>query len=107
MMDDLWRLTKGGNTMVPTQKLEPANWEITAFSFQCDPINEVVTVRVTRDWAATCVWYLNYKANATKQSGQKISRAVKQSSIDKCLGPNCPIVTKYLEKLIQEEFGNE
>jgi len=93
--------------MVPTGKLEPANWEITAFSLQCDHISEVVTVRVTRDWAATCAWYLKHKANVTKQSGQKIGKAMKQSSLDKCLGPNCPLVTKYRDKLIQEEFGKE
>ncbi len=93
--------------MEPTGKLEPANWEITAFSLQCDHINEVVTVRVTRDWTATCAWYLKYKTNAAKQSGQKIGKAVKQSSIDKCLGPNCPIVTEYRKKLIQEEFAKE
>lgn len=93
--------------MVPTEKFEPANWEITAFSLQCDHIREVVTVRVTGHWSATCAWYLENKADATKQSGQKIGKAVKQSSIDKCLGPNCPIVTKYREKLIQEEFGKK
>ncbi len=103
MIHDLCRFAKGGNMMEPTGKLEPANWEITAFSLQCDHISEVVTVRVTRDWAATCAWYLKHKADAIKQMG----KAVKRSSIDKCLGPNCPIVTKYREKLVQEEFGNE
>ncbi len=93
--------------MEPTGKLEPANWEITAFSLQCDRISEVVTVRVTRDWAAACAWYLKHKADATKQKGQKTVKASKQSSIDKCLGPICPIVTKYREKLIQEESGKK
>ena len=92
--------------MKPTEKLEPANWEITAFSLQCDHISEVVTVRVTRDWAATCAWYLKYKANVTKQSGQKIDKAIKQR-IDKCLGPDCPLVAKYREKLIEEELGKK
>ncbi len=103
MTDNLWQFTKGGNMMLPTGKFEPANWEITAFSLQCDLINDVVTVRVTRDWTAICAWYLKHKADATKQ----IAKAIKQSSIDKCLGPNCPIITKYREKLIQEETGNE
>ena len=87
-------------------KLGPANWEITAFSFGCDYIGDTVTVRVTRDWLATCAWYLKYKANVTKQSGQKTDKAIKQG-IEKCLGPDCPAVTKYREKLIEEEFGKK
>jgi len=92
--------------MEPTGKFEPANWEITAFSFRCDYIGDMVTLRVTRDWLAACAWYLKYKANITKERERKIDQVVKQT-IDKCLGPNCPIVTKYREKLIQEEFGKE
>ena len=92
--------------MESTKKLQPANWEITAFSLQCDHIGDRVTLRVTRDWLAVCAWYLKYKANITKERERKIDKIVKQT-IDKCLGPNCPIVTKYREKLIQEEFGKE
>ncbi len=92
--------------MEPTGKLEPANWEITAFSLQCDHVGDTVTVRVTRDWLATCSWYLKHKANATKQSGQKIDKGIRQS-IGKCLGPDCPVITKYREKLIEEEVGKK
>lgn len=96
--------TIGGNMMEPTRKFEPANWEITAFSLRCDYIGDMVTLRVTRDWMAICAWYLKYKTNATKESKQELDKAIKQK-IDKCLGPECPIVTKYREKLIEEEFG--
>jgi hypothetical protein len=106
MMDYLSPFTKGGKTMEPTGKPEPANWEITAFSLRCDYIGDMVTVRVARDWLATCAWYLKYKTNATKESKQGIDKAIKQR-IDKCLGPNCPIVTKYREKLIEEDFGKK
>jgi len=102
MMDYLSPFTKGGETMEPTGKPGPANWEITVFSFGCDYIGDRVTVRVTRDWLAKCAWYLKYKANATKQSGQKIDKAIKQRT-DKCLGPGCPLVANYREKLIEEE----
>ena len=90
--------------MKPTEKLEPANWEITAFSLLCDHIGETVTVRVTRGWVATCAWYLKHKANETKKSGQKIDKAIKGKE---CLGPGCPNVIKYREKLIEEEFGEK
>ncbi len=92
--------------MEPTGKLKPANWEITAFSLQCDHINEIVTIRVSRDWTAACAWQLKYNAAVTKQSRQEMDKAVKKSA-GKCLGSNCPIVTKYRDKLIQEEFGKE
>lgn len=90
----------------PSVKFEGANWEITAISLRCDYIGDIVTVRVTRDWLATCAWYLKYKTNATKQSKQKIEKAIKQR-IDKCLGPDCPIIAEYREKLIKEEFGEK
>ncbi len=92
--------------MEPTGKLQPANWEITAFSLKCNHIGDKVTLRVTRDWLAACAWYLKYKANVTKRSGKKMEKGIKQS-IDKCLGPSCSIIRKYREKLIQEEFGKE
>ncbi len=92
--------------MEPTGKLQPANWEVTAVSLQCNHIGDKVTLRVTRDWLAACAWYLKYKTNVTKRSAQKMQKVIKKS-IDKCLGPDCPIVTKYREKLIQEEFGKE
>jgi len=92
--------------MEPTGKLEPANWEITAFTLRCDYIGDTVTVRVTRDWVATCAWYLKYRANVAEQSVQKIDKVIKQRT-DKCLGPGCPNVTKYRETLIKKELGKE
>ncbi len=90
----------------PIGKLEPANWEITAFSHLCDHIGETVTVRVTRDWVATCAWYLKYKTDVPNRRKQEIDKIIKLR-IDKCLGPDCPSVTKYREKLIEEEFGRK
>ena len=85
-------------------KLETAEWEITAISLRCDYIADVVTVRVSRDWLAKCAWYLKYKQKATKESEEKIDKVTKHR-IGKCVGPDCSVVTKYREKLIEEEFG--
>ena len=87
-------------------KLGPANWEITAFSFGCDYIGDTVTVRVTRDWLAKCAWYLKYKTDTPKGRKQEIDKVIKHR-IDKCLGPDCPLVAKYREKLIEEAFGKK
>ncbi len=81
-------------------KFEGANWEITAISLRCDYIGDLVTVMVNRDWSATCAWYLKYKSNTSKE----LDTTIKQI-IDKCVGPDCPIVTKYRDKLIEEEAG--
>lgn len=88
----------------PTVKLETANWEKTAISLRCDSINDFVAVMVNRDWLAKCAWYLKYKSEATKGNKQNIDKTIR-GRIDKCIGPGCPIVTKYRDKLMEEERG--
>jgi len=95
---------RGGERMQSTGKPEAANWEITATSLRCDYTGNVITIRVSRDWLANCTWYIKYKLNAPKEKKQKIDKTIKRR-IDKCIGPNCPIVTKYRDKLMEEEFG--
>lgn len=90
----------------PSEELERANWEITAAALPCDYISDLITVRVTRDWVADCGWYLKYKSDRSKGSKQKPEKGGK-GKIDKCVGPDCPIVTKYRGKLIEEEFGRK
>jgi len=87
----------------PTVKPEPAHLEVTAISFRCDYIGDYVTVMVNRDWLANCVWYLKYKSNTSKEEKQGLNTAIKQR-IDQCVGPDCPVITKYREKLTEEEF---
>lgn len=88
----------------PAVKLETANWEKTAISLRCDSIDDFVTVMVNREWIAKCAWYLRYKLKATKENKQKIDKTIK-GRIDKCEGHDCPVVTKYRDKLIEEERG--
>jgi len=85
-------------------ELEPPNWEITAAALPCDCVGDLVTVRVKRDWLAECAWYRKYKLDASKGNKEKLDKTIKQG-IDKCVGPDCPVVTKYRDKLIEEEFG--
>jgi len=87
---------KGGKMIQPSVELKAANWEITAITLRCDYIGDVVTVMVNRDWLAKCTWYLKHKLSTSKENKQRI---------DKCVGPDCPVVKKYRAKLIEEEFG--
>ena len=90
----------------PSAEREPANWEITAVALQCDYIGDLVTVRVKRDWVAECAWCHKYKLNTFKVRQLKIDTTIR-GRIDKCVGPDCPIVTKYRDQLIEEEFGKK
>lgn len=92
--------------MQPTSKPQTANWEITAISFRCDYIDDFATVRVHRDWLATCTWYLKYKTDASKGNRQTLDPIV-QPRINKCVGPDCPLVRAYRDKLIKEESGEK
>ena len=92
--------------MQSTAKLETANWEITAISLRCEYIGDFVTVRVSGDWLAKCAWYLKYKSEVSKGKNQELATIIKQR-IDKCVGPDCPIVTKYRGRLIDEESGKK
>ncbi len=86
--------------------LEQANWDTTAAALPCDYIGELITVRVTRDWAAECAWYVKYKSNSSKRKKQRLDKIIKERT-GKCVGPECAIVTRYREKLIEEEFGKK
>ena len=86
--------------------LERANWEITAAALPCDYVDDLITVRVTRDWAAECAWYAKYKSSRSKGNKQRLEKRIKERT-EKCMGPECPIVAQYREKLIEEEFGRK
>ena len=90
----------------PSEKLELADWEMTAIALPCDYIGDLITVRVSRDWLAECAWCLKYKLNTSKGERQELDSTIK-GKIDKCVGPDCPIVTGYRDKLIEEEFGEK
>ena len=87
----------------PSADRERANWEVTAIALPCEYIGEYITVRVSGDWLAHCAWHLKYKSNPSREKFDGII----MDKIDKCVGPDCPIVTGYREKLIEEEFGGK
>ena len=88
------------------EKLKSAHWEITATGLRCDYIDDFITVRVNQDWLAECAWYLRYKKKTSKENKQKFGKTIMQK-IEKCVGPDCPIIAKYRDKLIEEELGKK
>ena len=84
------------------QDIQPGNWEITATTIRCDHVDDFVTIMVESDWSARCVWYGRYKEASPQSSKAKPDKAVR-SRIPLCLGPECPLVIEYRDKLIDQE----
>jgi len=91
--------------MIPARTdLQPANWQITATTIQCDRVDDAVTVMVDRDWTIRCTWYRRYKQKALEDKKHKFEKAIR-IKIEKCLGAECPLAINYRDKLIQEELS--
>ena len=89
--------------MAKTQtKLEPANWQITATTVRCEPVDDFVTIMVNKDWTVKCAWFNRYKQKALDNPKQKFDKKIKPK-IEKCQGPECSYQTDYRDKLIKEE----
>jgi len=87
--------------MQSTTKPESAKWAITAKKLWCELIEDYVTLTVTKEWLAKCTWFLKYKAR-TGQNAPRMNNTVREK-INKCAGPDCPVVTKYRDRLMAEE----
>ena len=83
--------------------LKPGSWQITATTIHCDYVEDDVTIMVDKDWTTRCAWYRRYKQR-TLEDGKKFDKTIKVKTA-RCLGPECPLVIKYRDKLIQDEFG--
>jgi hypothetical protein len=42
----------------------------------------------------------------SKGNKQKFGKIIMQK-IEKCVGPDCPVIAKYRDKLIEEELGKK
>jgi hypothetical protein len=91
--------------MQGTTKPEPAKWEITGTTLRCESIDDYVTLAVTREWMAKCTWCLKYKTQSVQNAPRK--KKTIREKIEKCIGPGCPVVTKYRDKLMSEEAAKK
>jgi len=81
--------------------LQPAGWQITATTIDCDRVGDYVTIMINGDWSYSCTWCSRYKL-AEAGAARKQSRDIR-SKVARCQGPDCPLVLAYRDKLIAEE----
>lgn len=82
--------------------IQPGNWEITATTIKCEHVDDFVTLMVDSDWTSRCVWYRRYKEGASGNPRAKLSKDIR-TKIPLCLGPDCPLLIGYRDKLMEEE----
>ena len=78
-----------------------ASWQVTATTVNCDAVDDEVTILVYKDWTAKCTAMSKYTssrgASVLRKKGLSLKRQLG------CLGPECPEVVRYRNKLISEE----
>jgi len=79
-----------------------ASWQLTATTINCDAVADEVTILVYKDWTAKCTAHQKYTSKEAVKLLRKKSLALKRQL--GCLGPECPKVIQYKEKLIAEEL---
>jgi hypothetical protein len=84
--------------------LKPGNWQITATTFNCEYVDDAVTIMVDKDWTTGCTWFHRYKQKAIENKKQKFEKVIK-IKIEKCRGTECPLAINYRDTLIQQEFS--
>ena len=79
------------------------NWQLTATTIYCDGVDEEVTLLVYKDWSTKCTGYRKY-GEPSKEMLNLLKKKSKQSKRQlECMGPECPRVIQYKEKLFTEE----
>jgi len=81
---------------------KPASWQLTATTTNCDAVDDEATILVYKDWSVKCTSQSRY-ASFKQARGllRKKSRSLGRRL--ECLGPECPKVIQYREKLLSEE----
>jgi hypothetical protein len=51
--------------------LKPGNWQITATTFNCEYVDDAVTIMVDKDWTTGCTWFHRYKQKAIENKNLK------------------------------------
>ena len=82
------------------------NWQRTAIGLHCDYINRRVTLVVTGNFEAKCSWYHLWTGSVLEEEKKKLDRAIRTKS-ENCIGPECPMVVAYRDKLLREESGHD
>lgn len=79
-----------------------ASWQLTATTINCDIVNDEATIIVYKDWTVKCTGHARY-ASSSKARGLIRGKSMSPERHLECLGPECPKVIQYREKLLSEE----
>ncbi len=79
-----------------------ASWQLTATTINCDVIDDEATIIVYKDWSVKCTGYAKY-TSSSKARGVIRKKSLSSGRRLECLGPECPKVLQYREKLLSEE----
>jgi hypothetical protein len=79
-----------------------ASWQLTATTINCDVVDDEATILVYKDWSVKCTGHARY---GSPREGRVLPRkkSLSQERHLECLGPECPKVIQYREKLLSEE----
>jgi len=84
---------------------KPASWQLTATTIKCDIVDDEATIIIYKDWSAKCTGHSRY-ASFSKAEGLNKKKSLTSGRRRQCLGPQCPKVIEYRERLLSEESGN-
>jgi hypothetical protein len=79
-----------------------ASWQLTATTINCDVVDDEATILVYKDWSVKCTGHARY-ASSREARGLLRKKSPSLGRSLECLGPECPKVIQYREKLLSEE----
>ena len=81
---------------------KPASWQLTATTINCNTVDDEATILVYKDWSVKCTGHATY-ASSREGRGLLRKKSLALGRRLECLGPECPKVIQYREKLLSEE----
>ena len=78
------------------------DWQVTATTLFCNEVADEVTLLVYPDWSVKCTGMEKFAVSSGSGTQQLKKMFAAKKNAD-CKGTNCPDMSRYLEKLKNEE----
>jgi hypothetical protein len=78
------------------------DWQVTAYTFLCEAVDDEVTILVYPDWSVKCSGNIRY-TGSRNASVELVKRSLALKKVLDCKGLDCPSITEYKLKLQHEE----
>lgn len=78
------------------------DWQVTAYTINCEAIAGEVTIVVKSDWSVKCSGYETYASSRSARL-ELVKRSLRLKRTVECKGMECPQITAYIQKLQNEE----